>query len=300
MRIAHLLLMLWLVGNGAFACASAVVARDDSSNTITLKQPAKRIVSLSPHITELLFAVGAGDRVVAVVEYSDYPPAAKSLPLIGSASSLDIERIARLQPDLIVAWGSGNPKRQLELIRRLNIPLFVSEPKTLADIAATLRRIGKLAGTDIEAERAVSNFDQRLAELRGRYSGRPNVTVFHEVWNQPLMTIGGKHVINQIIELCGGRNVFAAATLLAPTIDTEAVLRFNPEVIVASGMDDKRPAWLDDWKKWPTLHATAAGNLDYIPPDLLHRQTPRILDGAQRMCEVLDAARAKRKLTPQK
>ena len=295
MRLARSVLILLLLAGNARA---AVVVRDDGGTNITLKQPARRIVSLSPHNTELLFAAGAGGRVIAAVEYSNFPQQAKSLPLVGSAAALDIERIASLKPDLVVAWGSGNPRRQLDAIRQLKIPLFVSEPKTLEDIAGTLRRLGALAGTDVDADKAADNFDQRLTALRKRYSDKPTVTVFYEVWNQPLMTIGGKHVISQIIELCGGRNVFADNAQLAPALDAEAVIHANPEVIVASGMDINRPEWLDAWRQWPSMRASAANNLYAIPPDLLHRQTPRILDGAQQMCEALESARNKRDATP--
>jgi iron complex transport system substrate-binding protein len=291
MRIARSLsFLLLLAGN---ACAVVVV--DDNGTSITIEQPARRIISLSPHNTELLFAAGAGDRVIAAVDYSDYPEQAGFLPRVGRAAALDIERIAALKPDVVIGWGSGNPQRQLDAIRRLKIPLFISEPRNIDDIAGTLRRLGSLVGTEDMAERAAGDFDRRLADLRKRYSSQPVLTVFYEVWNQPLMTVGGKHVISQIIELCGGRNVFADNTQLAPALDTEAVLRANPEVIVASGMDINRPEWLDEWRRWPALRANATDNLYAIPPDLLHRHTPRILDGAQQMCAALESARTRHK-----
>ena len=289
-------LVVWLTLLGLFAshAIAAAVVPDDSGNQIELKQPARRIVSLSPHITELLFAAGAGDRIVGVVEYSDYPEAAKSLPRIGSATALDAERIASLKPDLIVAWGSGNPAGQIATVRRLKIPLFISEPKRIDDIADTLRRLGMLAGSESIANAVAGNFDSRLADLRMRYSHRPTVSVFYEIWHQPLMTVGGTHVISHIIDLCGGKNVFKPVKQLAPSLDIEAVLRANPEVIIASGMEINDPHWLDVWRKWPQIRATKSGNLYAVPPDLLQRHTPRILDGAQQMCEALEAARSKR------
>ena len=290
MRLARLLtLLLLLAGN-----TLAAVVEDDSGNRIALKQPAQRIISLSPHITELLFAAGAGDRIVGAVEYSDYPEAAKSLPRIGSATALDAERIASLKPDLIVAWGSGNTAGQVATVRRLKVPLFISEPKRIDAIADTLRRLGLLAGSSAVADVAAVNFDKRLAVLRALYSQRAKVRVFYEIWHQPLMTIGGTHVISHIIEICGGENVFREVAQLAPSLDMEAVVRANPEVIIAGGMEINNPHWLDVWRAWPQLQATRAGNLYAVPPDLLQRHTPRILDGAQQMCEALEAARRKR------
>jgi iron complex transport system substrate-binding protein len=291
MRLARLLTLLLLFAGNTLAA----VVQDDSGNRIEFKLPARRIVSLSPHITELLFAAGAGDRIVGVVDYSDFPAAAKLLPRIGSATALDAERIASLKPDLIVAWGSGNPAGQIAIVRRLKAPLFLSEPKHIDDIADTLRRLGELAGSEGIANAAANNFNSRLADLRKRYSLRPSVSVFFEIWHQPLMTIGGTHVISQIIELCGGENIFKQVTQLAPSLDMEAVIRANPEVIIASGLEINNPHWLDVWRSWPQLRATQADNLYAVPPDLLQRHTPRILDGAQQMCEALETARSKRR-----
>jgi iron complex transport system substrate-binding protein len=279
----------------ATSCGYAEVATtDDAGQQVRLHVPAVRIISLSPHITELLFAAGAGDRIVGVVDYSDFPAAAKLLPRIGSATALDAERIASLKPDLIVAWGSGNPAGQIASVRRLKVPLFISEPKRIDDIADTLRRLGILAASGAVADLAADNFDQRLATLRAQYSSRATVRVFYEIWHQPLMTVGGAHVISHIIELCGGENIFREVAQIAPALDMEAVVHADPEVIIASGLEINDPHWLDVWRAWPQLQATRAGNLYAVPPDLLQRHTPRILDGAQQMCEALEAARRKR------
>lgn len=286
MRFFTLLCLVWLL-----PAQAEIAVTDDAGNLLRLKQPAQRIVSLAPHVTELLFAAGAGDRVVAAVEYSNFPEAAKALPRIGSHTAFDIERIAALKPDLAIAWGSGNPSGQVAQLKRLGIPLFVSEPKQLEDIPANLRRLGLLSGRS--AEDAARSFEQRLRALRTGYSGLAPVTVFYEIWNQPLMTVGGAHAISAVIALCGGRNVFAGLAPLAATIDVEAVLRANPDLIVASGMDTARPEWLDQWRHWPQLNAVKRDNLFFIPPDLLQRHTPRILDGAESLCAALESARRK-------
>lgn len=269
-----------------------VAVTDDAGQRVILPRPAARIVSLAPHVTELLYAAGAGGRVVGAVEYSSYPEAAQQLPRIGSHAAFDLERIVALKPDLAIAWGSGNPPGQVAQLRRLNIPVFVSEPKRLEDIAVNLRVLGKLA--DVPGEAAARAFEQRLEELRARSAQAAPVTVFYEIWNQPLMTVGGAHLISHALAVCGGRNVFAALSQPAASVELEAVLRADPEVIVASGMDRERPEWLDHWHRWPQLKAVKNGNLFFIPPDLLQRHTPRLLDGVEQLCAALDSARQRR------
>jgi iron complex transport system substrate-binding protein len=264
---------------------------DDAGNVLTWVQPAQRMVSLAPHLTELLFAAGAGDKLVAAVEYSNFPAAAKNLPRIGSYAAFDIERIAALKPDLVVAWGSGNPPGPLAQLRRMGIHVFVSEPQRLEDIAPTLMRLGALAGSATVARQAADAFEQRRAALAARHAGKRPVTVFYEIWNQPLMTVGGSHLISAVMTLCGGRNIFANVMQPAAAIGLEAVLRADPEAILASGMDEARPEWLNDWQRWPQLTAVRRNNLFFVPPDLLQRHTPRILDGAERLCDALDTAR---------
>jgi iron complex transport system substrate-binding protein len=284
----HLLVLFLLALSGA--ALAEVTATDDAGKVVRLVRPAARIVSLSPHVTELLFAAGAGERVVAAVEYSDHPEAAKRLPHIGSYAALDLERIATIEPDLAVAWGSGNPPAQVAQLARLGIPVFVSEPKKLEDIPATLRRLGQLTAS-AAAETAARDFERRHAALREKYAGRRSVPIFYEIWNRPLMTIGGDHVISAAITLCGGRNVFAQLTQPAEAVELEAVLRANPEAIVSGGMEAVRREWLEQWRRWPQLTAVKRGNLFVVPPDLLQRHTPRLLDGAAILCEALEAAR---------
>lgn len=271
--------------------ARAQTATDDAGTRVALPRAAQRIVSLAPHVTELLFAAGAGGKVVGVTEYSDFPPAAASIARVGAYSALDLERIAALRPDLVVAWGSGNPPGQVAALRRLGLPVFVSEPRRLDDVSATLRRIGDLAGTPAAAGTAADAFDRRRAALAAAQAGKPRLAVFYQIWDKPLMTINREHIISAVITLCGGDNVFAGLPSLAPTIGIEAVLRADPQVIVASGMDTRRPEWLDAWKAFPQLRAVRSGQLHAVPPDLLQRHTPRLLDGAEAMCAALDRAR---------
>lgn len=272
---------------------AAVSVTDDAGRTVTLARPAQRIVSLAPHATEMLFAVGAGPRLVGVVQHSDYPEEAKKLPRIGSYNQFDLEAIVALHPDLVIGWKSGNSAAQLERLQKLGLPLFLSEPRHLADVASTMDRLGILAGTDRQAEQATRDFRRRLAYLQAAYSKRPRLRTFYQVWNRPLMTVNGEHLISDVMRLCGAQNVFASLPALTPTVGEEAVLAADPEVIIASGMDQARPEWLDDWRRWPRMKAVKAGNLYFVPPDIIQRPSPRIVEGAERMCAAVENARRK-------
>ena len=278
----------------AGAARAEVRVVDDYGHTVVLAAPARRVVSLAPHLTELMYDAGAGERMVGVLDYSNYPAAARLLPRVGSEARIDIEAVAALRPDLVVAWPNSGSAAAIQRIAELGIPVFRSEPRGLEDIARTLERLGRLAGTEPQAQRAAQAFRARAARIEREYASRPPVRVFYEVWNRPLMTVNGDHVISKVMRLCGGVNVMASLPALAPEIDRELVLRADPEVILASGPDGRRPAWLDDWRAFPALAAVRAGNLYAIRAELLQQQTPRILDGAEALCRLLDAARAKR------
>ena len=274
--------------------AVAIELTDDAGNHLRLERPAQRIVSLAPHITELLFAAGAGAQVVGVVAYSDFPPEATALPQVGGYSKVDLEAVASLRPDLVVAWSSGNRNAHLDRLRALGIAVFLNEPRSLDDVARSLEQFGELAGSTEVASAAAQRFRTRHASLSARYRERAPVRTFYQIWDRPLMTINDEHLIADVIRLCGGRNVFGTLGTLSPTIGVEAVLAANPEAIVASGMGTARPEWLDQWKRWPDLAANAHDNLFFIPPDIVQRHTPRILDGASQLCEQLESVRVKR------
>jgi iron complex transport system substrate-binding protein len=291
-------LLVLLLAACALPARADIAVRDDSGAQVRLKQPARRIVSLAPHITEILFDAGAGDRVVGTVDYSDYPQAASRIARVGSYTELDLETILALKPDLVIAWQSGNPLSQLEPLKQLGIALFLSEPDRLEDVAANLEQFGELAGTSDVARPAAAAFRARLADLRQRYSGRAPVRIFYQMWSEPLLTVGGSQIIGSAIRLCGGVNIFEQLSAMAPEVSLEAVLAADPEVIVASGMDTARPEWLDNWRRWPRLTAAARDNLFFIAPDLIQRHTPRLLDGAERLCRDLQTARQRRPAGP--
>ena len=274
-----------------------IVVPDDAGRMLTLASPARRIVSLAPNVTELLYAAGAGNFVVGAVAYSDYPEAAKSIPRVGSGAGLDIEAIVALHPDLVIAWQTGNPTWQVERLIALGMPVFVTEPRHLDDMVDLLERLGKLAGTEALAAKTAADFRRHLARLRARYSERPVVPVFYQILDSSLLTISRRHLINDVIQLCGGRNVYADLPGLTPRVDVESVVQRNPEVILASGYDALWQEWRDRWRALSMLTASTRDNLLFIPPDLIERQSLRILDGSERICTTLEQARAKRKVS---
>jgi iron complex transport system substrate-binding protein len=291
-RLTAAVLAAWIVT--VPAARAEVAAVDDSGATVTLAQPARRIVSLAPHVTELLFAAGAGARVVGVVDYSDYPDAAKQLRRVGSYAAFDLEAIVALQPDLVVGWSSGNPASQLDALRAVGLKLYLTEPRHIEDISVHIERLGALAGTAEVARASAGGFRARYTRLRQRYAGRPAVPVFYQIWDRPLMTVNGAHIISDVMRACGGRNVFASLAPLAAAVDREAVLAADPEAIIVSGMAAARPEHMGEWRRWPMLRAVKKDNLFFIPPDILQRHSPRLLQGAEQMCADLEIARSRR------
>lgn len=274
--------------------AAAVTVEDGLGDELELGEPAERIVSLAPHATEMLFAAGAGERVVAVSSYSDHPPEAAERTDIGGYSGPDMEAILAAEPDLVVAWAEGNPRGPVRRLRELGVPVFVSDPRDLADIPAELRALGRLAGTGETAEAAATDFTRRLDALREAHQGAVPLRVFYAIWDRPLMTLSRGHPVTEVMELCGGVNVFADAEGASPRISEEAVLAAEPEVIIAGGMGQEQPEWLERWRRWPELPAVANENLFFIKPDILQRTGPRLVEGAERLCAVLDQARERR------
>jgi iron complex transport system substrate-binding protein len=253
---------------------------------------APRIVSLSPHITELLFAAGAGERIVGVDDSSDYPPAVARIARIGEPAALDVERLLRLKPTLIVLWDSGTPARRKAELERLNLRLFVTDQRNLDDIGTALLQFGRLAGSEAVAGAAALRYRTDLAQLRTQYASRPRLKVFYQVWDRPLYTLSGNQIVSEVLSLCGGDNVFADLTTLAPAVDKEAVLARDPDVILvaATGAEGARQSL--DWNRFSDLPAVRRHAVFTIDPSLTGRMSPRILEGVREVCGLLDRARA--------
>ncbi|MEE8389012.1 MAG: cobalamin-binding protein [Acidiferrobacterales bacterium] len=285
---AVLLLLAFLAPGAVAAIDRNVVAIDSEGKQIVLAAPASRIISLSPHITELLFAAGAGDRLVGVVEYSDYPAAARTIKRIGSAFRVDMEGLVSLQPDLVVAWTSGNSDSDIAMIKRFGIPIFYSDPKHLEDIPTQITNLAQLSATEEIAVRATRTFTRKHKELLNRHSGQTAISVFYQLWHQPIMTVNKNHLINDVIELCGGVNVFASLSSLTPVVGVEDVITANPDYIIASSVG--RSELTSMWGKWSGFAAAGKKGFIIVPADLLHRQGPRIIQAAEIMCRGLAAA----------
>lgn len=272
------------------ALAAPVSVIDDQGSRVTLPAPAQRVISLAPHVTELAFAAGGGARLIAVDDNSDYPAAAKALPKAGNFRAIDLERIVAAKPDLLLVWLHGPSARQLEPLRQLGIPLFYSQPKRFADIPSNLRRIGQLLGSSTQAEQAARRFEQDLAALRRQQQGKPKLSVFYQVWDKPLYTLNGQHIVSDAIALCGGRNVFASLPVTAPVVTDEAVIAANPQVILSAAMRQNDDL-LKRWQRMPGIAAVQNRQLHQVNGDLLNRPTPRMIEGTRQLCAKLDLAR---------
>lgn len=281
-------LSLALVALGALlvACGERPAASAAASGAAP-----ERIVTLAPNLAELVAAVGAGDRLVGVSAYTDYPAGLASLPRIGDAFRPDQEALLRLDPDLVLAWGGGTPDEVVARLREQGYRVEVVPTRSLADVAAALRQVGELTGNADAGEAAASRFERRLAALGG--DGR-RVRVFYQISTSPLYTVNGEHFISELIERCGGSNVFAGLQTLAPAVSVDAVLRANPDVILAAGAADDDT--LDVWERWPSLVANRAGTRFLLPADILVRAGPRLAAGGEAVCAALDQAR--RRLPP--
>ena len=268
-----------------------ISVRDDIGETVVLEQPAQRIVSLAPNITEVLFYIGAGEQIVGADEYSNYPEQAKQIARVNNHAAANYELILSLQPDLVIAWQSGNGDKIINRIRQLGIPVFVIETHQLEDIPNLFTRFGALSGHLEQARNKAEDFAHRINLLREKYSTRAQVRTFYQIWDEPLITLNGEHMISSVIELCGGSNIFADAIPLVPYVNIESIVAADPQVIIAGGSKEEKPHWFDNWSKWGEISAVRNGDVYLIPADLMQRHSVRILSGAEMMCDFLERAR---------
>ncbi|MEH6438187.1 cobalamin-binding protein [Massilia sp. DD77] len=276
----------------AVQAQAAVTVKDDAGRPVTVAKPAERVISMAPHVTEMLFSAGGGKRIVGAVTYSDYPEAAKSIPRIGSNREVDLERIIALKPDLIVAWMHNSSERQIEMVKQLGVPVFQSDPQTLENIPDNLLRLGQLMGTEVEAKASAAQLRQQLASLRARFANRPTVRTFYQVWDKPLYTLSGKHIVTDALRLCGGENIFDKLNVVAPMVTVESVLQADPEAVI--GTAEKNYGGVGLWEPYRTMLAVRRDNLFTLDGDLLNRAGPRMIQGAAALCEKLELARRHR------
>jgi iron complex transport system substrate-binding protein len=287
--ICSLAVLLSLPGQ-VYGTVSAV---DDTGQVVTLPKPAIRIISMAPNVTEILFHIEAGSQIVGVVEYSDFPPKAHDIPKIGSSQQFDIEAVLALEPDLIVAWASGNPAEGLAKLEHLGMHIFRTEPRTLNDISTLMRRLGKLTGHSATSNVLAGAFLEGTAAIRETYQQRRNLTVLYQIWSDPIYTLNGEHLISRLIEHCGGTNIFFELETLAPVVSTESVIERNPDVIIAGGYQGVTPEWLGTWNQWSGMQAVKSESLYTVDADKISRMGPRILQGMQELCQAIDQTRRK-------
>ena len=284
-RPAFPLIVLAIVS--PMAAIAAIQVTDDSGAQLTLQGPAGRIVSLAPGATEMLFAAGAGDHVIATVEYSDVPAAAKRVPRIGDVVSVDIERLVAAHPDVVVIWPGGGNAAELEKVARLGIPLYRQEVSHVADLPESIRRLGRLAGTSSVAERNAQDLAGRIAGLSQGHAARPRLTALLQVWNRPIYTVGGHQLMTDALRLCGVQNVFGDLQEPGPAIEVEAVLARNPDIIIAAAPRGAAAGWLADWKRFPNLSAVRSGRLIAFEDERLSRLGPSLVDATEALCRRL-------------
>lgn len=288
--LRRLAALLAAVAAGSAATSEPISVRDDLGRTLSLAAPSRRVVTLAPHLAELVHAAGAGDRLVGVMRYSDYPPAVTQLPIVGDAFAVNLEVLAGLKPDLVLMWSSGVNPRQQQRVQALGLPIYDSEIGSVDAMAETLRRLGKLFGTEATAEAAANNTQKRWQALQSTYAHRPPLRVFYQLWHEPLMTVNHSHLIDQAISACGGVNVFSQQQTLAPTVSWEAAVATNPQLVITSATRDE-PARLEGWRRFGRVEAVRRHQLVALDGHLLTRMTPRFLDAAQTLCEAIDRAR---------
>lgn len=286
----RLLLAVALTLLPALALAAPVTATDDTGQRLTLPRPAQRIVTLAPHLAELVHAAGGGAALVAVGRYSNFPESVQRLPVVGDAFAVDYEAVVKLKPDLVLVWGSGMADRHKAQLRALALPVYEAEIRDVDGIASTLRRLGTLLGHTAPAEAAAAALQRDWQALRARHAGRAPLRVFYQLWAEPLMTVNGAHGISQAITACGGVNVFAGLAPLTPTIGWEAAVQADPQLIVGSGTPDDAPL-RQAWARFPQVSAVRQGRYAMLDGDLIGRMGPRFVQGAQALCEAIGAAR---------
>jgi len=292
LRLIVKIALILLVSCAARTGVADISVVDDRNNVITLNGPVQRIVSLAPHLAEHVFAAGAGDKLVAVVEYSDFPAEAKAIERIGDAFRLDFERIVKLKPDIILAWASGNRSGDIERLRELGLTVYLSEPSTLEAIAVSLEKIGTLAGTEATATEAARRYRERLDPLTYPVTeDHDRIRVFYQIWDAPLMTINGDHLINEVIHRCGGLNIFASLGSLTPQISREAVVVADPEIILSASAD-QNDRWTAPWQSLEAISAVRTDALITLQSDVISRASPRIVDGVRQLCEAIASVRA--------
>jgi iron complex transport system substrate-binding protein len=269
--------------------AAPISIRDDLGRTVELKEPAKRIVTLAPFLTELVYSTGAGERIVGVSAYSDYPPEAKRLPQVSTAAGFSIEEIARLEPDLVVVWRDSARPEEIERIALFGAAVYVANARNFEDVPRLLRSLGALTGRDVAP--VVASYEAKLEKLRRDHAGERPLSALLEIWHRPLTTIAGRHFMNEALGICGARNVFADLEGVAPMVAMEEVYKRDPGLIVGASSAGSAQEFLAQWREHPTLSAVKSGRLVFVDADRIQRLTARTPDGIAALCAAIERVR---------
>lgn len=278
-RTAVALAAVCLAGAGPAAAPATVT--DAAGREVSLAAPALRIVALAPHIVENLYSIGAGERLVGAVDYSDYPTAALELPRVGGIAGISVERIVALEPDLVIGWLSGTDSRATAALDGLGIPYYLDEIRSLEDLHRSLENLGAM--TDASESGPALDTLRQVIDARPPDAGKPRPGVFLQLWDQPLQSVGAQHLLTDVIRRCGGDSITADVPGLAPRIDLEAVLAADPDLIIVESRAQAR-----HWQRFPELQALRTGQVHAIDPDLMHRPTLRLLQGMDAICSRID------------
>ncbi len=282
MRSVHTIRVCTLLASlfaAAFCCAEEPSA-------------AKKIVALSPHSVELLFALGAGDRIVATISFADFPEAAKTIPRVGGYNGLQLESILSLKPDLIVAWEGGNPSDDIDQLERLGLRVYRSETKRLSDIEKEVLELGRLTGLNARAEELAADFRVKWEQLQFKNKHKQAVSFFYQLWKEPLRTMAAGSWINEIMTSCGGVNVFNDKSLDYPQVGLEAILKAKPSAIIVPSHHGSDLGDAKQWSQWTEIPAIQNQHIFSINGDLLHRFSLRVIEGMREVCAALDKVRA--------
>lgn len=289
MTLSRLPRGLWIL---TLLCACVQGPPADEQVSVPPDGDALRVVTLAPHLAELVFAVGAGDLLVGVSAYTDYPEPVKALPVIGDAFMVDQEQLALLRPDFLLAWESGTAAHVVDRLRLAGFQVEVVRTRSLGDVGRALEHVGALTGHAEEAGEVARRYREALHELADQYASRVPVRVFYQVAQRPIYTINGDHYVSELIESCGGRNIFEDLRDLAPVVSEEAVLERDPEVLLAAGDADQDV--FGNWQHWPGLSANRYRNHYLLPAAEIGRASPRLISAGRTLCDALENGRANR------
>jgi len=271
-------------------CAADITLTQANGDELTLSSPAQRIITLAPNLAEIVFAAGAGEQLKAVVEYSNFPAQVQQIRRVGDAFRIDLEQIMALEPDLVIAWASGNPQAALQKLEQLGIIVWQIEITRPEEIADAVANISRAAGTEAVGQTAARQLRDRIEQLRLQNAHKDPVNYFFQIAPRPLYTINGQHIISRGLEVCGARNVFADLSTLAPPINRESVIMANPQAMIAPESASDGNA-LDIWLQWPQLQAVKNKKMLYLPADEISQAVPRLLDSIALACKFLDDVR---------